>query len=277
MPQQKIRAQARAKERKTAEILACVEFKRQAEIWHAENSDADLIVKDASSLNSRNARKFFEFYKMRNKGSRYDVKFSTPKGAKKLTGSTTQGQMMVNDEPLGEPVEMQGKRNADTAAYLTGAVALKQKHPELFADFVEALKQGNGELLKPLQPSWLNIDQDCLLAMTDTILKCRKVGMETSGVITEVDEAIRKIPPRRTLPYQFKERKNQELKEDYDKYMADPKLEELRRKKFDLPMNLYREKVLSTVNGAPVSIIVGATGSGKTSKYLPTVLPIRPY
>jgi len=271
MPQQNIRAMARAKERKTAEVLASVEFKRQAEKWHAENGDKELIVKDASALNSRNARKFFEYYKMKQRNIEYGAKFLQPRGPKRLTGSTTLAQFCLNGEPLGEPVEMQGKRHAETGCYLTGAVALKKQEPELFNRFVEALKQGNGELLKPLQPTWLNIDQDCLLAMTDTILRCRKVGMETRRASNGTMEEFRKIHHRRDLPHQFIPRKNEELQEALKAYMSNPKLEELRRKKFDLPMNLYRAKVLETVNKAPVSIIVGATGSGKTTQ-VPQIL-----
>lgn len=271
MPQQNIRAMARAKERKTAEVLASVEFKRQAEKWHAENGDEDLIVKDASALNSRNARRFFEYYKMKNRGAEYGPNFSQARGPKKLTGSTTLAQMYLKGEPIGEAVEMQGKKNAETGCYLTGAVALKNQQPQLFRGFVEALRQGNGELLKPLQPSFLNIDQDCLLAMTDTIVKCRKVGMETDRVINQVEEDVRRIPHRRDLPQQFIERKNLELKEALETYFSNPKLEELRKKKFELPMNLHREKVLQTVNKAPVSIIVGATGSGKTTQ-VPQIL-----
>ena len=271
MPQQNIRASARAKERKTAEVLASVEFKHQAEKWHADNAQTDLIIKDASSLNSRNARKFFEYFKMRRRDINYGPQFSVPKGPKKLTGSTTAAQMFINGNPIGEPVEMQGKRNADIAAYLTGAVALKAQEPLIFKEFVDALKQGNGELLKPLQSSFLNIDQDCLLAMTDTILKCRKVGgMESSSVLDEVEQ-FRRMYPRQKLPLPFTERKNQELQDSFNDYMANPKLEVLRSKRFDLPMNQYREKVLETVNTSSVSIIVGATGSGKTTQ-VPQIL-----
>ena len=268
MPQQNIRAAARARERRTAEILACVEFKKQAEEWHAKNGQEDIIVKDATALNSRNARKFFEFYKIKNKGVDYNPRFQQARGSRRLTGSTTEGQMTLNGENLGEPVEMQGKKHAEAAAYLTGALELKRQNPELFEDFVEALKQGNGELLKPVPSSWVNIDQDCLLAMTDTILKCRKAGMEESIVPDETDETVRRMAPRRQLPAEFMARKNAELIEANAKYMADPKLAELRRKKFELPMNQYRDKVLQTVNQSAVSIIVGATGSGKTSKIL---------
>lgn len=271
MPQQNIRAMARAKERKTAEVLASVEFKRQAERWHAENVEGDLIVKDAGYLNSRNSKKFFDFYKMKNRSAEYGPNFYVPRGPKRLTGSTTAGQMYLNGEPIGELVEMQGKKNAETAAYLSGAVALKARHPELFQGFVEALKQGNGELLKPLPPIWLNVDQDCLLAMTDTILKCRKVGMQPDSVPERMEEEFKSRHTRRDLPPQFMERKNHELKEAFDAYMNDPKLVELRRKKFDLPMNLYRQKVLETVASSPVSIIVGATGSGKTTQ-VPQIL-----
>lgn len=270
-PQQNILATARASELKNAEIVASVEFKRQAEEFHSKQGGSTIIVKDISSINSRNARKFFEFFKMFDKRARYDVVLKQTSG-RKGSGGSYRAQMVLDEQPLGEPVEFVGKKYAETAAYLTGAIGLKQMRPELFPKFIEALRLGNGELLKPLLPSWIGIDRDCISTMTDTLHAVKRIGMprsqdEEDRMEEEQERNSWRSGPRRALDPAFVGVKSKRLLESYEEYLNDPKLETLRRKREELPMNQYRAKVLDIVNSNAVSIIVGATGSGKTSKF----------
>lgn len=270
MPEQGIQASARASDKRTAEILACVEFKKQAEEYHAKHGDSTIVVKDLLTLSSRNARKFFEYYKMHNRNTQYDLVMKQMHGGnKKLKAGYIIGQIIFDGEPLGEPVEMHSKKTVDSAAYLTGAVVLKKAHPEMFPAFLEALRLGNGELLKPVAPSWINTEQDCVLAMMDTLLSVRRVGLPSGEEVDRRDAADarnRRMNPWRRLDKNFVAIKSRKLKEAYDQYLNDPKLAMLRQKREELPMNQYRDRVLDIVENHPVSIIVGATGSGKTSK-----------
>lgn len=271
MPEQGIQASARASDKRTAEILACVEFKKQAEEYHAKHGDSTIVVKDLLALSSRNARKFFEYYKMHNRNTQYDLVMKQMHGGnRKLKAGYIIGQIVFDGESLGEPVEMHSKKTVESAAYLTGAVVLKKAYPEMFPAFLEALRLGNGELLKPVTPSWVNIEQDCVLAMMDTLSSVRRVGLPSSEDVDRRDGADarnRRMNPWRRLDKNFVAMKNKKLKEAYDQYLNDPKLAILRQKREDLPMNQYRGRVLDIVENHPVSIIVGATGSGKTSKY----------
>jgi len=268
--QQNILATARASELKNAEIVASVEFKRQAEEFHSKQGGSTIIVKDISSINSRNARKYFEFFKMFDKQARYDVVLKQTSG-RKGSGGSFRAQMVLNEEPLGEPVEFVGKKYAETAAYLTGAIGLKQIRPELFPKFIEALRLGNGELLKPLLPSWISIDRDCISTMTDTLHAVKCIGLPRSrdeeDRMEEEERNAWRSGPRRALDPAFVGVKSKRLLESYEEYLKDPKLETLRSKREELPMNQYRAKVLDIVTSNAVSIIVGATGSGKTSKF----------
>lgn len=271
MPEQGIQASARAVDRRTAEILACVEFKKQAEDYHAKHGESTIIVKDVMALNSRNARKFFEWFKMHNRSAGYDlVSKQLSGGNKKLRGGYQIGQMILNDQPIGEPVEMHNKKAMEAAAYLTGAISLKKLHPELFPTFLEALRLGNGELLKPIPPTWINTESNCVLAMTDTLLNVKRVGLppseEEEDMIEARQEKFRRMNPWRRLEKAFVAVKSIKLREAYDQYMADPKLAKLRKLREELPMNQYQSQVLDIIEKHPVSIIVGATGSGKTSK-----------
>ncbi|RPA96458.1 P-loop containing nucleoside triphosphate hydrolase protein [Choiromyces venosus 120613-1] len=275
-PEQNILATARASELKHAEIVACVEFKRQAEEFHSKKGGSTIIVKDISSINSRNARKFFEFLKMFDKHARYDVDLRQTTG-RRGTGGAFRGQMILNEEPIGEPVEFVGKKHAEAAAYLTGAIGLKEKRPELFPKFIEALKIGNGELLRPLLPSWINIDRDCISTMADTLFAVKRIGLpptqdeEDRMEREEKERNSWRSGPRRALDPAFLGVKSKKLLESYQEYLNDPRLETLKSKREELPMNQYRAKVLDLVNNNSVSIIVGATGSGKTTQ-VPQIL-----
>lgn len=272
MPEQSIKSSARAADRRNAEILACVEFKRQAEEFHSKHGESTIMVKDLMAINSRNARKFFEFYKISDKSIQYDAEL-TPIGKKNSGGY--RGQLLLNGKPIGEPVEFHNKKSAETAAYLAGAVGLKKLRPDLFPQFLDALRIGNGELLKPLVPSWVAIDRECVNIMTGTIQKVKRIGLpptqaEEDRLDREEEERnSRRSGPRRGLDKAFLGVKSKKLLEAYEEYLRNPRLEILRNKREELPMNQYRAKVLDIVNNHVVSIIVGATGSGKTSK-LPT-------
>jgi ATP-dependent RNA helicase DHX36 len=268
MTEQDIEGSAKAKDRRKAEILACVDFKKKAEEYHSKYGDENIVVKDALALNSRNARKFFEYYKMMSKDAHYDVKIVS---IGKKGSAEHQGQMMLNDRPIGKPVSFLSKKNAETGAYLAGAVGLKEEFPELFPKFQEALRQGNGELLKPVLPSWIKLEQNTMAAMTDTLVNARRVGLPPTEAeearMEEEEERNRRQPPRKKLDPAFVPIKSKKLLDAYKEYLNDPALESLRKKRQELPMNQYQAKVLDLVNNHSVSIIVGATGSGKTSKY----------
>jgi ATP-dependent RNA helicase DHX36 len=269
-PEQGIKASARAPERRIADILASVEFKRQAEEWHAKHGDEDILVKDvANSINSRNAKKFFEFYKIHNPGCVYTCETRPARSPnKKLVGSHTEGQVYLNNEPIGDPIEMAGKKNADTAAWVAGAVALKHKHPELFEPFIEALRMGNGEILKPISPQWINIEQESVNIMADTLLSVKRIGLppsEEEMALQDGKTEDRRRHARRKLDPALADAKSKKMLAAYKEYLADEKLETLRKKRSELPMIQYADQVLGLVNNNEVSIIVGATGSGKTS------------
>ena len=271
MPDQGIEATARATERRVADILASVEFKRLAEDWHAKHGDEDIVVKDiANVLNSRNAKKFFEFYKIHHPSATWNCDLKPVRGkSKKISGSMTQGQVLLNGEPIGQPVEMGGKKHAETAAWVTAAVALKQQNPDLFPKFIEALRMGNGEILKPIQPTWLDLSSDSVNAMTDTLLSVRRIGLPPTEEEMAFEDSkadnIRRHH-RRKLDPALAEVKSKKMLAEYEAYLDDEKLSVLRRKRSELPMNQYTAQVLDLVNNNEVSIIVGATGSGKTSR-----------
>ena len=275
MAEHNITASARAKERKVAEVLACVEFKKKAEEWHARHGDVDIMVKDVSSaLNCKNGKLFFEYYKAyHDRGCTYEVKTNSMEGGGRHMGGVQKAQCYMNDEPIGEPAVVGGKKaTAEQVGYLTGALALKKKFPEIFPLFIKALKAGNGAILKPMSTQWLDVKPEQLAAMTDTIISVRQIGLPPTAAQIEAEEELaeeqrrHRHGPRRTLDPALASIKSKKMLAAYEEYLTSEVMEKIRTQRSELPLIQYTDQVLNQVENNEFSIIVGATGSGKTSK-----------
>lgn len=271
LPEQNIKVVGKGLELKMAEISAGVRFKHEAEKYHAEHGESSIVIKDSTTLNTGNIQNFFEFYKILNKGTRIEVQSTE---VQLLGTSAHRAQVTINGEPVGESVVMLSKKKAESLAYLTAAVKLKKTTSELYPQYLRALQAGNGDILRPVVTIDMPIDEDCVLVMRETLLSVRKAGLPDARdeiVSEEEAEAIRKAQSRRTLsPIQAKARAAH-LQEAQKQYLNDPKLAELRQKREDLPMTQYKAKVIDIVSNNTYSIIVGATGSGKTTQ-VPQIL-----
>jgi ATP-dependent RNA helicase DHX36 len=258
---------------KQAEIAVALHFKEAAEKHHAEHGDGSIIIKDSTALTTSNARKFFDYYKIVHPKVSVEVTSKQARNQRSLGDMPFLAQVLVDNEPTGEPVEMVGKRKAEDLAYLTAAIALKKREPELFPRFFRALKTGNGEILRPLNAIDMPLDDDAILVMRETLLSVRRAGLPDQAEEILSDEEIsgnKRRPKRQLAPSQIEPR-NFQLQEALSGYLKNPKLEQLRRKRSELPMNQYKAKVLDQVNHNTYSIIVGATGSGKTTQ-VPQIL-----
>ncbi|KAJ6256119.1 ATPdependent RNA helicase [Drechslerella dactyloides] len=268
-PAQNIKVCVRHRDIAVGDVLACLLFKQQAEKWHAENADTNLQVKNVLSLNTSNAKQFFELCKSKRKISSYDVlapqiKSSVARGLHSL-------QAYVDGEPLGEAVHAVSKKTAESLAYFVAAMKLRETEPDMFSDFIKALKAGKGEVLKPIPPIWFRTRWDYLQPMLDTISMVRRVGIpqeysDTSTQNLKIEQSSKgRSFVALTINPESLNRRSSELEGAYLRYQNDPTLEQMRTTRADLPMNQHAAKVLDLVKNNPVSIVVGATGSGKTS------------
>ena len=265
----------------TAETIAAVKFKEAAEKYQSGLGTSSIIIKDANSLNTSNVRSFVEFYKSIKPGITFSITSERPSVDPKLGVGLLRTQATIDGEPIGRPVEMlsagkAGIKLAENLAYLTAAVAILKEDPEIGPQYFKALKDSNGEILPILGPIDMPIDADCVEYMRGTLLSAREAGFyenEEQTTISNNDGTVtnQRTRSRRQLSPDEINLRNDLLHTRYSKYLRDPKLVELRQKKDDLPMNQYKGKVLDIVDHNPYSIIVGATGSGKTTQ-VPQIL-----
>ncbi|KAI9668764.1 MAG: hypothetical protein M1831_000833 [Alyxoria varia] len=278
LPEQNIQIEARNKQDLAAEISACLKFKEAAEKHYAEHADETLVVKDASTLHSGNLKNFYEFYKIHRRGVQFDVRMENKKGgpwkAQAIATGISSATASPNEDPqspkeIGPPVSMSSKKKAETLAYLIAAVTLTQEEPTLMEDFRRALSR-SGKILTPVRPVDMSLDEDAVYLMQQTLYDARKAGLGDirEEVVAEHkhDEERRLSSTMRQLQRSEIEEKNRELKQKQQRFESDARLEELRSKRAALPMTQHRDPVLDLVRNNQYSVVIGATGSGKTTQ-----------
>ena len=274
LPEQHIRVKSEARDIKDAWVWAANKFKKEAEEYQKEHGGETIIIKDSAALTTDNASKFMEFYKIVRRGVDIQAEATQPAQTNGLKMVSHCVQVKLNGEAIGEAVEMPLRKRAEEIAFLTAAIALKKREPELYPRFLRALLTGNGEILRPIAPVDMQIDEDCSLLMRETLLGARRAGLP--DVIRDVPSEAglsgnRRGDYRHPLEAHEAQQRDRVLSQKMDRFLQDPNLADLRDKKADLPMNQYRAKVLDLVNNNVYSIIVGATGSGKTTQ-VPQIL-----
>ena len=274
LPEQGILVKSEARATDVAETRAATKFKEEAERYQKIYGSETIVIKDSGALTTDNASKFMEFLKIVRPGVDIQAIATQPKERKILDKVPNHVQITMNGKPLGRPVEMFIKKKAEDIAFLTAAIAIKKQEPELYPRFLQALRIGNGQILRPVPPMDMTVDEDCSLSMRETLFAARKAGLPDSvkDVRSEVDlPETRKGSYRRQLQADESQRRDEDLLQRMNHFLQNPELADLRKKKAELPMNQYRAKVLDLVNNNVYSIIVGATGSGKTTQ-VPQIL-----
>ncbi|KAH0542851.1 hypothetical protein FGG08_002805 [Glutinoglossum americanum] len=274
LPEQGIKVAMRGVDLRVAEIGASIMFKREAERYHAAHGSDNIVIRDSNVLNTGNAGFFIDFYKIMNPGTTVEATLSSAKHLNAFKWfSSYRGQVLINNEPVGDPVDMIGKGKAEQVAFLTAAIAIAKEDDELFHQFLRTPKAANGAVLKPLAPVTMRVDSDCVLTMIDTLGEARNRGLpdEKEDVAGDDETNIKRLRTRVEMNPALIPLRNRELQKKHEAYMKNPDLEILRAKKEGLPMNQYRAKVIDLVKNNAYSIIVGATGSGKTTQ-VPQIL-----
>ena len=274
LPEQGICVKTEGQDPAAVEIQAAKMFKEEAEKYQKERGSEAIVIKDSGVLTADNASKFMDFYRIARRGVDVQVEATQPQKMIQQGMMLQHIQVKIDGQPVGEPAEMWSKKQAEQIAVLTAAITIKKQEPELYPRYLRALEIGNGQILKPVAPVNMYIDQDCSLTMRETLLGARKAGLP--DVVQDVGSRgnvsdNRKGGYRRSLEGHEAQQRDEILQQKLNEFLQDPKLLDLRNKKAELPMNQYRAQVLDLVNKNVYSIVVGATGSGKTTQ-VPQIL-----
>ena len=262
-----------------AMLQACLSLKLAAEARHEREGDGTLLVKDYTKLTSASSRQFLEFFAAHNK-VHYNMVTEAVKEksmqSQWLTKITLPGSQIP---PTGEEstttdrtfsgIPMKAKKDAEDVGYLAAGLALKKEDAVLWKLFVKEMKRGNGEILKPVRPIDIHLDYAGVEEMRRTVRAVEDANAKSSFDLAELERKASKSRTNNTsrqLTESQIEIKNKSLQRKLEEYEKDGSISELRRKRSELPMVIHKDDLLAMVNANDVCVVVGATGSGKTTQ-----------
>ncbi|CAI6333305.1 unnamed protein product [Periconia digitata] len=184
--------------------------------------------------------------------------FNEPNGDRQLYVGTA-----TIDDRSSEQIMSQDSKTAENLALLTLLVTIGKERPQILSSFETALQQEGGKVMVPISPVMIDMSNEVATTMADATIIGRSVprSAEQSTMHDRTESPVR--PIRR---YGNHTRRNQALQEAIETYQASPNTETIRRKREELPINQYRAEILDMVTGNAFTVVVGATGSGKTTQ-----------
>ncbi|KAI4156225.1 MAG: hypothetical protein LQ340_000448 [Diploschistes diacapsis] len=266
LPEQGISVVGRSRSERMAEVAASMKFKSAAEKYLSESEKLSSWDEN-NVLNVGNAKSFFLWYKQEFPASKHTVEHS------QSSRSQQQAQFYLQGEKIGEPVTMGSKKLAEEVATLVAAIHVTKDSPELRARFFDVFRRSNNQILQPLPPSDMPVSSQTLTKMRATLAEARRSGLGDQYDDLEVNED-RQGAARtnhRRLSLMEIDLRSKQLLGYYKRYLADPDLADLRQTRAEYPMNLYIKEVIDIVQNNLYSIVIGATGSGKTTQ-VPQIL-----
>jgi ATP-dependent RNA helicase DHX36 len=268
--EQEIIASARARSLVQAELAACIDFKKKVEKHHSGSETGSLTIDDSTLLNSTNAKDFFSMYKNMHRDVALGVETREIKG-KVDAHLTVNGLPVPGEWCVSTSV---GKKVAEDLAYLVAAVHLSNSDPDLLPQFQNALSEGLGSILLTPRSVRMEIADDTVRKLERVLKDVRQMGLprpKTERPAPKESQNLTIMDHSFGLREDKVAAKNAELKLRLQNYMTDPALSKKRALRDSLPMSQHRESVLKHINDSWYSVIVGATGSGKTTQ-VPQIL-----
>lgn len=280
-------------------LAASISSKNAAEARHEETGAGTLLVKDYTNLTTHSGEKFVRFYCQHQRvecSAKAVASKESETGGEWITEITLEHNEALKDkngitllksvwksisdsdawpgvsqgegdhERTYQGIPMMSRTDSEALGYLAAAIALKRESAYLWEKFVKEMRRGNGDILKPLSPIDIGIDSGTIEIMEDALQKAATA--ESQNMINSIPEDSKegRTQDPRQLSVEDIEKKNEELKRRLDFYETHPSLTELRCLRLELPMTQHRDRVMEMVNGNDVCVIVGATGSGKTTQ-----------
>ncbi|KAF5375029.1 hypothetical protein D9758_000280 [Tetrapyrgos nigripes] len=182
-------------------------------------------------------------------------------------GRTWEAIIKVQDRKLGMG-SAPTKKAATAACYLDVVRYLEECDPDLWKGFEEKMSKGetanNPKIFFSVTNS-LNsaIRNLCVELRGSNLYKSRPSSAAQSDSSTSQSRFVKPyVPPHPN----FIARKSEQLLKTRNQYLSDPKLETMRNTRMALPVYSRAEDVLAAIRENEVTILMAATGSGKTTQ-----------
>lgn len=244
-------------------------FKEQAESYELSKGTGSLVLKDMTALSTSNSHSFFEFCKDSGELESFpkvEVEGRSD-GKEGFVGKLTLGSDVLG---TATPRVTSGE-TATKLSFLIGALSVVKEKPHLLDQFREALRAGNGEYLGKTAPIDAFVGPESLQEMQDlNRFAYRYSRSNNAGPNLPYEERRRGARTRALTDSQLAARQA-ELQEKLNAYQNRADLAQLRDIRSQLPMSQFAPQLLDMVQNSTYCVVLGATGSGKTTQ-VPQIL-----
>lgn len=255
------------------EAEAITKFKNAIDEYQNTNNDSGTLNKNAVPLTVEQGKEFVFYFKRKSQGLNnitVDINQKPlPSHKYQPDKSLISGQVIADGKEIGQIVYSTKSKEAESLAYLTAAVELANKDPSVLKSFFNETRSSSGEIVNPTIQVPLLISHDTLqlVKSASNLINRESIFTKTSSTASL---GLDRVFHRRRLRYDMSldeiRSRNRLLKTRHEAFQSNPLFRQLREQKASLPMNQYREQVIRLIDENTFCVIVGETGSGKTTQ-----------
>lgn len=171
---------------------------------------------------------------------------------------------------------MYSKVDAEAICYYLAARDMKAQSSKLWDDFVVYMHEHAGEILHPIQPLGVWMNPEAIGALRNRIPQLLELERELEAfsriqqsLSDEVDAELETqfIPPQNPhMPEDQVKSKSEALLRRLQRYESNPTMESMRTARAGLPLTLHAKDCRKLFDNSDVCVLVGSTGSGKTTQ-----------
>ncbi|THV04948.1 P-loop containing nucleoside triphosphate hydrolase protein [Dendrothele bispora CBS 962.96] len=162
------------------------------------------------------------------------------------------------------------KKAATNQCYLDVVQYLESCDPELWKSFETKMAKGEGQSIPRL---FFSVTNNLNSAIRNLCVELRGSNLYKNrpSAVAQNDSSNPGSQSRYANPYvppnaKYLAQKSEELLASHQKYLSDPKMEKMRTTRAALPVYTRADEVMKTIHENDVSILMAATGSGKTTQ-----------
>lgn len=263
LPQWGIASSGIAENYDNAEAIAMVDFKTQVEQYHRRTKCS---VPQRVVISAQNAKELLTLLKSDRPQSTFEVKHELVQ----FNENRWQAWMLMDGYLVGQGLARKAKAQAEELMWLSALIHIVQQEPYLLDFFGKYLYKEQAEADLTDLSMDMNVDHYSELVMRKSLTTLSQAGLPRAkeAPAAEIGGQIQRSRPSRILEGRAAQNRNEELTKKLHDLAKDSSYAESKAR---LPMTTFRQAIVEMVTKNTYSIVVGSTGSGKTTQ-VPQIL-----
>ncbi|KIW08254.1 hypothetical protein, variant [Verruconis gallopava] len=267
-------ASACAGDRREAEFLAYAALKHVIQVDLGRDGHW-IDLQDNAYVNLDNSSSILDLYKLKERYGHYQRLDECVPGPRSSTW--TASRLYWDNRPISEFHEMPTRRDAMKLAALEAAVRLVRRQPALFDEFLVMSKQNAGFIPKRVSPTFASLNpavvnalSECVEAADDMDLASFQLSKYTPGYKPVIGRRRGRVKATAGDRYhsiaQSLAARSDELRLQQEWDRENPEFAEKLAARARLPIYQHKAQIIAMVKNHDQCIIVGSTGSGKSTQ-----------